>query len=254
MGRGIVILDFGAQYSQLIARRIREHHVHSTLVPFNIPLGELQAMNPAGVILSGGPSSVFDEGAPHSDPSILRMGVPVLGICYGLQLIAHQMGGTVQPALQREYGRKLLEIVSDNGSGSPLFRSIPSPLPVWNSHGDEVIELPAGFRQTGRTDRAVAAIEDRQRGIYAVQFHPEVRHTAHGDEILANFLFEICRLLPTGRRRPSLIRRWRGCAEKSGRDTRSVLSAGGWIRRWQLRWCIGPSATGCAAFLLTMGY
>jgi GMP synthase (glutamine-hydrolysing) len=199
-GHGIVILDFGAQYSQLIARRIREHHVHSTLVPFNISLDALRAMNPAGIVLSGGPSSVFDEGAPHSDPAILRLGVPVLGICYGLQLIAHQMGGTVRPALQREYGRKLLEISSersdDRSNGSRLFRSIPSPLPVWNSHGDEVMELPGGFRQTGRTDRAVAAIEDPARGIYAVQFHPEVRHTAHGDDILANFLFEICKAAP----------------------------------------------------------
>jgi GMP synthase (glutamine-hydrolysing) len=195
-GHGIVILDFGAQYSQLIARRVREHHVHSTIVPFHISLEALRAMNPAGVILSGGPSSVFDDGAPHSDPAILRMGVPVLGICYGLQLIAHQMGGTVRPALQREYGRKLLEISGDGSDGSPLLQSIPSPLPVWNSHGDEVIALPAGFRQTGRTDKAVAAIEDRARAIYAVQFHPEVRHTAHGDEILANFLFEICQAAP----------------------------------------------------------
>jgi len=197
---GIVILDFGAQYSQLIARRIREHHVHSTIVPFSITPQALGDMNPAGVILSGGPSSVFDEGAPHSDPAILRMGVPVLGICYGLQLIAHQMGGTVRPALQREYGRKLLEISSDVAggvsNGSKLLKSIPSPLPVWNSHGDEVMELPGGFRQTARTDRAVAAIEDPARGIYAVQFHPEVRHTAHGDEILSNFLFEICQAAP----------------------------------------------------------
>jgi GMP synthase (glutamine-hydrolysing) len=194
--RGIVILDFGAQYSQLIARRVREHHVHSVIVPYNIPTEELRKLEPAGIILSGGPSSVFDEGAPHSDPAILKMGIPVLGICYGLQLISHQMGGTVKSAAEREYGRKLLEIFDDISDGSPLFRSIPSPLPVWNSHGDEVVELPNGFRQTGRTDRAVAAIEDSRRGIYAVQFHPEVRHTAHGDEILANFIFDICKAAP----------------------------------------------------------
>ena len=178
-GHGIVILDFGAQYSQLIARRIREHHVHSVIVPYNISTEALRKLAPEGIILSGGPSSVFDEGAPHSDPAILEMGVPVLGICYGLQLIAQQMGGQVRPAPNREYGRALLEIAD----GSRLLRSLPSPLPVWNSHGDEVVELPSGFRQTGRTESAVAAAEDPQRGIYAVQFHPEVRHTAHGDEI-----------------------------------------------------------------------
>ncbi|OFW34437.1 MAG: glutamine-hydrolyzing GMP synthase [Acidobacteria bacterium RIFCSPLOWO2_12_FULL_60_22] len=191
-GHGIVILDFGAQYSQLIARRIREHHVHSVIVPYNISTEALRKLAPEGIILSGGPSSVFDEGAPHSDPAILEMGVPVLGICYGLQLIAQQMGGQVRPAPNREYGRALLEIAD----GSRLLRSLPSPLPVWNSHGDEVVELPRGFRQTGRTESAVAAAEDPQRDIYAVQFHPEVRHTAHGDEILANFIFDICKAAP----------------------------------------------------------
>ena len=195
-GHGIVILDFGSQYTQLIARRIREHHVHSTIVPFSIAPDALREMNPAGVILSGGPSSVFDEGAPHSDPAILKLGVPILGICYGLQLITHQMGGKVRPAPEREYGRAQLDI----SDGSRLLNAVPSPLPVWNSHGDEVIELPDGFRRTARTSSAasavVGAIEDPARGIYALQFHPEVRHTAHGDEILSNFLFEICKASP----------------------------------------------------------
>ena len=187
-GHGIVILDFGSQYTQLIARRIREHHVHSVIVPYHINLDDLRKLNPAGIILSGGPSSVFEEGSPHSDPAILQMGIPVLGICYGLQLISHQLGGKVKPSPNREYGRALLEIAD----GSRLFRAIPSPLPIWNSHGDEVVELPPGFLQTGRTESAVGAIENPQRGIYALQFHPEVRHTAHGDQILANFLFDIC--------------------------------------------------------------
>ncbi|MBI2818862.1 MAG: glutamine-hydrolyzing GMP synthase [Acidobacteria bacterium] len=189
---GIVILDFGAQYSQLIARRVREHHVHSVLVPFNTTVEELRRMNPAGIILSGGPSSVFEEGAPHSDPAILQMGVPVLGICYGQQLIAHQLGGKVRPAPNREYGRAQMNITD----GARLFRAIPSPLPVWMSHGDEVIELPVGFRETGRTGTAISALENTERNIYAVQFHPEVRHTAHGDEILANFIFDICQAAP----------------------------------------------------------
>jgi GMP synthase (glutamine-hydrolysing) len=194
-GSGIVILDFGAQYSQLIARRVREHHVRSSLVPFNTSVAELRRMNPAGIILSGGPSSVFEDGAPHSDPAVLEMGVPVLGICYGQQLITHQLGGKVRPAPHREYGRAQLEIC-DGARQGRLFRAIPSPLAVWMSHGDNVIELAAGFRETGRTGSAIAAIENPERKIYAVQFHPEVRHTAHGDEILANFLFDICQATP----------------------------------------------------------
>ncbi|MBI2816412.1 MAG: glutamine-hydrolyzing GMP synthase [Acidobacteria bacterium] len=189
---GIVILDFGAQYSQLIARRIREHHVRSLLVPYNVSIAELRDMQPAGIILSGGPSSVFDEGAPHPDPAVLSMGVPVLGICYGLQWIAHAMGGKVEPARQREYGRAQLHILND----SRLLRSLPSPLPVWNSHGDEIVILPPGFHQSGKTETAVGAIENVEKNIYAVQFHPEVRHTAHGDQILANFVFDICGATP----------------------------------------------------------
>src|ERR1041384_3862213 len=141
MGHGIVILDFGAQYSQLIARRVREHHVHSTLIPFNTPVAELRKMNPAGLILSGGPSSVFEDGAPHSDPKVLELGVPVLGICYSQQLITHQMGGKVRPAPQREYGRAQLEVRDGKANGpsagaergGKLFRAIPSPVPVWMS-------------------------------------------------------------------------------------------------------------------------
>ena len=189
---GIVILDFGGQYTQLIARRVREHHVHSTIVRYSIGAEELRKLAPAGIILSGGPSSVFDEGAPHSDPSILGMGIPVLGICYGLQLIAQQMGGKVEPARHREYGRAQLDI----SDGSRLLRDLPTPLPVWNSHGDSIVELPAGFGQTGRTETSVAAIENIAKNIYAVQFHPEVHHTARGEQILANFLFDICHAVP----------------------------------------------------------
>ena len=190
--QGIVILDFGSQYTQLIARRIREHHVHSVIVPFHIPIDQLRNLNPAGIILSGGPSSVFEEGAPHSDPDILKLGIPVLGICYGLQLISHQLGGKVRAAPNREYGRAVLEV----GDGSALFRSIPVSLPVWMSHGDELVELPQGFRQSARTGSAVGAIEDASRKIYALQFHPEVRHTAHGEQILANFIFDVCHAAP----------------------------------------------------------
>ncbi len=189
---GIIVLDFGGQYTQLIARRIREHHVRSAILPFNTPVEELRQRAPEGIVLSGGPSSVFEEGAPHSDPAILQMGVPVLGICYGQQLISHQLGGTVRPAPTREYGRAHLEVVEK----SALFSNVPAQLPVWMSHGDNVEKLPAGFRLTARTGSALGAIEDAARKIYAVQFHPEVRHTAHGEQILANFLFEVCHAKP----------------------------------------------------------
>ena len=189
---GIVILDFGGQYTQLIARRVREHHVHSTIVRFDVKPDELSRLRPSGIILSGGPSSVFDEGAPHSDPALLGMGIPVLGICYGLQLIAHQLGGKVEPAREREYGRAHLEILD----GSHLLKSLPSPLPVWNSHGDSVMELPPGFRTSATTETTIGAIENVDKKIYAVQFHPEVNHTAHGEQILSNFLFDICHASP----------------------------------------------------------
>jgi GMP synthase (glutamine-hydrolysing) len=194
-GNGIVVLDFGGQYTQLIARRIREHHVRSVIVPFETPLNELCELDPEGLVLSGGPSSVTDPEAPHADPGVLEMGVPVLGICYGLQWITARLGGKVRSALQHEYGRAQLEIASEP-TPSALFRSVPSPLPVWMSHGDEVIDLAPGFRASARTGTAIGAIEDADRRIYAVQFHPEVRHTAHGEQILANFLFDICKAPP----------------------------------------------------------
>ncbi|MGH8247217.1 MAG: glutamine-hydrolyzing GMP synthase [Gammaproteobacteria bacterium] len=189
MQNGIVILDFGGQYTQLIARRIREQNVYSVIVPFDTPLDEIRRLKPSGIILSGGPSSVFEAGAPHSSKEVTELGVPVLGICYGLQLLAHQLGGRVRPALRREYGRAELEITN----GSALFEGLPPVLAVWNSHGDSVEELPPGFRTVGRTANAVAAIEDPQRQLYAVQFHPEVHHTPRGSEILRRFALDICR-------------------------------------------------------------
>ena len=192
MHQSIVILDFGSQYTQLIARRIREQNVFSLILPFHTPIEKLRQMNPRGIILSGGPSSVFDEGAPHCSPQILELGVPVLGICYGLQLLAHQLGGRVRPAAHREYGRAQLEVLD----GSALLTHVPPTLMVWNSHGDEVEALPPGFRATGRTANAVAAIEDPERRLYAVQFHPEVHHTPEGPQILRNFVLDICGARP----------------------------------------------------------
>ncbi len=185
---GIVVLDFGGQYTQLIARRIREQEVFSAVLPCTASLEEIRRLEPVGLVLSGGPSSVYDAGAPVCDPEVLSLGVPVLGICYGMQWIAHTLGGRVQRAERREYGPALLEVAAD----SKLFRGLPGRLKIWNSHGDHVIGLPSGFQITGRTDNAVAAVEDPSRNLYAVEFHPEVQHTDRGTQILQNFVFEIC--------------------------------------------------------------
>jgi GMP synthase (glutamine-hydrolysing) len=194
---GIVILDFGSQYTQLIARRIREQGVFSAVLPCTASLDEVRALAPAGLVLSGGPSSVYDAEAPVCDPAVLDLGVPVLGICYGLQWLAHTLGGKVERAERREYGPAKLDVAGAEGNGcSPLFAGLPATFQVWNSHGDHVVALPAGFRVTARTSNAVAAAEDPARGVYAVQFHPEVRHTDRGTEILRNFVFEVCRARP----------------------------------------------------------
>jgi len=195
---GVVVLDFGGQYTQLIARRIREQQVFSSILPCTAPLEEIRKLEPVGMVLSGGPSSVYDVGAPVCDPQVLQLGVPVLGICYGMQWIAKQLGGKVEKAERREYGPARLEV--QNGASEPdsaLFSGLPKSLRIWSSHGDNVLALPAGFRATGRTENAVAATEDSQRKIYAVQFHPEVKHTERGRDILRNFLFQVCGATPT---------------------------------------------------------
>jgi GMP synthase (glutamine-hydrolysing) len=191
---GVVVLDFGGQYTQLIARRIREQQVFSSILPCTTSMEELMKLRPVGVVLSGGPSSVYDPEAPKCDPKLLALGVPVLGICYGMQWITHTLGGKVEPAERREYGRAQLNIENASGeNASDLFTGVAPSLRVWNSHGDHVMDLPTGFRTVGRTANAVAAVEDRARKIYAVEFHPEVNHTEQGTEILRNFLFRVCK-------------------------------------------------------------
>jgi GMP synthase (glutamine-hydrolysing) len=185
---GIVVLDFGGQYTQLIARRIREQQVFSSILPCTSSLEEIRALEPVGIVLSGGPSSVYDAAAPKCDPQVLAIGVPVLGICYGLQWITRTLGGQVVAAEHREYGPMQLDITDASG----LLKGLPEKLRVWNSHGDHVLEVPSGFRVTGRTDNAISAVEDAERRIFAVEFHPEVKHTEGGDEILRNFVFRIC--------------------------------------------------------------
>ena len=184
----IVILDFGSQYTQLIARRIREFNVFSVVLPCTVELDQVRALTPAGVILSGGPSSVYDPHAPAADPKVLELGVPMLGICYGLQFMVHQLGGTVEPAARREYGHARVEIVAE----TRLFRGLQGELDVWMSHGDEAKELPEGFVLTAQTDNALAGIANEGRRMWAVQFHPEVAHTRQGTELLKNFAIDIC--------------------------------------------------------------
>ena len=189
---GIVVLDFGGQYTQLIARRIREQQVFSAILPCTAPIEEIRAQEPAGIVLSGGPSSVYDPDAPLCDPKTLDLGVPMLGICYGMQWLTRALGGKVERAERREYGPAELNI----GRDSKLFAGLPTQLKIWNSHGDHVSGLPEGFHITARTNNAVAAIENPAKQFYGVEFHPEVNHTDRGTEILNNFVFGICGARP----------------------------------------------------------
>jgi len=189
---GIVVLDFGGQYTQLIARRIREQNVFSAILPCSASLQQIHDFEPVGIVLSGGPCSVYDADAPPCDPGVLSLGLPVLGICYGLQWIAHTLGGQVRRADRREYGPAELEL----RDGSPLFAGFPARLKIWMSHGDNVLSLPPGFHVTGATGNSLSAVEDPARRIFAVQFHPEVRHTERGNDILRNFVFGICHAQP----------------------------------------------------------
>ncbi len=185
----IVILDFGSQYTQLIARRIREQNVFSVVLPCTVPLAEIEALKPIGLILSGGPSSVYDADAPAADPKLLSLDVPILGICYGLHFIVHHMGGKVKSAPLREYGHAEVNI-EDNAT--LLLAGLPATMQVWMSHGDEALELPAGFHRTAVTSNALAGIANDDRRIWAVQFHPEVHHTPLGPQLIKNFVFKIC--------------------------------------------------------------
>jgi GMP synthase (glutamine-hydrolysing) len=189
----VLVVDFGAQYAQLIARRVREAHVYSEIVPRDTPIGEMLARKPAGIIFSGGPASVHVAGAPSIDPSVYDAGVPVLGICYGAQLVAQQLGGHVARTGVGEYGRTVLDVVA----GSHLFAELPARQDVWMSHADSITTAPPGFSVTASTHAVpVAALEAPDRAIYGVQFHPEVVHTEWGQDILKHFLFEVCGCRP----------------------------------------------------------
>lgn len=193
-GRPIVVLDFGGQYSKLIARRIRDARVFSLILPFHTPLETVRSHRPAGIVFSGGPSSVHAQGAPLPDPGVFELGVPVLGICYGVQLLAHMLGGKVERSSKREYGIAHLE--HEDGTG--LFDGVDERTEVWMSHGDAISAMPPGFATIGRTENCPhAAIANAQAGLYGVQFHPEVVHTPQGTRILSNFVHGICGCPPT---------------------------------------------------------
>ncbi len=188
----VLILDFGSQYTQLIARRVRECRIYSEIQPYDFPLERINGLSPKGIILSGGPSSVYESGAPCCDPRLLHMGIPILGICYGMQLIGNLLGGEVAHSEKREYGK--VRLIIDRGGR--LFKGIGekgSSLQVWMSHGDQIRRLPQGFHTVAHSSNTpFAAVEDRRRRIYGLQFHPEVVHTRKGIDLIRNFLFHIC--------------------------------------------------------------
>ncbi|KNZ69019.1 GMP synthase [Thermincola ferriacetica] len=186
----VIVLDFGGQYTQLIARRIRECHVYCEILPYSTPVARLKAINPKGIVFSGGPSSVYAENAPVCDKEIFAAGIPILGICYGMQLMAQMLGGNVSRADNREYGKTLLQVLD---ADSPLFKGLPETLQVWMSHGDFVAAPPPGFKSIARTENTpVAALGNDEKKLYGVQFHPEVVHTPQGQRMLEFFLLDVC--------------------------------------------------------------
>ncbi|MBM2826696.1 MAG: synthase [Dehalococcoidia bacterium] len=188
-GDCVVVLDFGSQYSMLIARRVRECNVYCEIVPYDAPWSQIAHLRPRGFILSGGPASVYDSGAPLAPSYIFESRLPVLGICYGMQLLAHQLGGQVAPSGAREYGHSVLH---QSAEGGPIFEGLPMTTPVWMSHGDQVVAMPPGFRALAYTENSPVAVMGSDAGLIGLQFHPEVVHTPQGKEILSNFLHKIC--------------------------------------------------------------
>ena len=185
----VVVLDFGSQFSRLIARRVREAHVYCEIFPHNAAPEALERLNVKGFILSGGPASVFEDGAPQLPAYVLDSGLPVLGICYGMQLLAHSLGGSVEPGALREYGHA---VVHQNTSDHPLFDGMPASMPVWMSHGDKVTAMPPGFRCLGYSENSPVAMMGNDAGVIGLQFHPEVVHTPSGAQLIQNFLYDVC--------------------------------------------------------------
>ncbi len=244
----ILVLDFGSQYSQLIARRVRENNVYSEIFPYNVSLDKIKAFTPKGIILSGGPSSIYDKNAPIPDKGIFKLGLPVLGICYGMQLMAYTFGGRVTKSRKREYGRAELIIDDDSdlfkgivkkGQGPPCFLvetrkgegtrdKRQGVTVVWMSHGDKVLRCPPAFKPIAHTDNStIAAMADKKRRFFALQFHPEVVHTEYGSKILKNFIFNICRCRPAWTMGSFIEASTREIKEKVGKDGVVCAISGG---------------------------
>ena len=224
--QSIVVLDFGSQYTQLIARRIREFNVFSVVLPCTAKLEELMSYSPVGIILSGGPSSVYDADAPAMDERVLAVAAkPVLGVCYGLQVMTYKLGGKVRPASKREYGHAQVHIAET----SKLFKELPSDISVWMSHGDEAEQLPAGFKEVARTSNALAAMENAERRMWAVQFHPEVHHTPMGKQILKNFVFDICGALPNWTPAQFILETVENIRKQVGEQGRAICALSGGV-------------------------
>ena len=222
----ILILDFGSQYTQLIARRVREQHVYCEIHPCTLPLSQIKTIAPKGIILSGGPASVYEEDAPTIDAELFELGIPVLGICYGMQLMAARLpGGTVHPATEREYGHAPLQVLSEV---DPLFTGLPSCFSAWMSHGDRIEAPPAGFQTIAQTENApIAAMVDTERAFYGLQFHPEVEHTQDANQILGNFTREICGCHNTWTMRTFIARATAQIQEKVGNQRVLCAVSGG---------------------------
>jgi len=222
----IIIIDFGSQTTQLIARRVREMKVYSEIHPYSLSLADLKALNPTGIILSGGPCSVYDDDAPHSDAGLFEMGVPVLGICYGAQLMIQQLGGTVEKAEKREFGKAEIDILSD----SDLFAGMAKDAKhqVWMSHGDRVEVIPAHFAAIAESDHSpYAAMHHMEKPFVAVQFHPEVVHTPIGTELLKNFVFGMCKCSPIWTMQSFIESNVSAIKEKVGSDQVICALSGG---------------------------
>jgi len=211
----ILILDFGSQYTQVIARRIRECHVYSEIVPYHVSIAQVQATAPSGIIFSGGPSSVYSKEAPSLDKKIYELGIPILGICYGVQMIAKDFGGIVEKSSRREYGPGVLHV----DHHCLLFRGLPDKVNVWSSHRDKIVSLPEGFCAVGRTENSpYAAIAFQKRHIYGLQFHPEVTHTSCGKDILQNFLTVVCKCTPNWTAEAFVARVCKELRQKIGKE------------------------------------
>ncbi|HXA86121.1 MAG TPA: glutamine-hydrolyzing GMP synthase [Candidatus Dormibacteraeota bacterium] len=223
--QSIVILDFGSQYTQLIARRIRELKVFSVVLPCTASLEEIKNYRPAGIILSGGPFSVYDPDAPPADERVLALGPPVLGVCYGLHFIAHKLGGKVKPGPKREYGHAEVSISGE----SRLFKGLPQTMNVWMSHGDEAQELPRGFSAVASSSNALAAIQNESKRIWAVQFHPEVHHTRLGTDLLRNFVYDICGARPDWTPQHFIDEAIRQIKETVGEGGRAICALSGGV-------------------------